>query len=151
VAKRTVKTLIEAAHDPVNGQVKAKTAKAQAAQLKDRKGLIYDLVALLTNTLPNAVSGITYQSKLDLVGNYLHELRTYAQSLKDAAATIREGYPAAAEEDEPLKALEDLSDILIEGAGRSEQYLAASRQFAPDLNNIRTEIHNQLTHLHAEI
>ena len=149
MAKRTVKSLIDAAHDPINGRIKVKTAKAQAEQLKDRKDLVYDLVALLTNTLHNQVSGITYGSKLDLVGNYLHELRTYALSLKDAASAIQEGYPSA--DDDPLVALSDLADVIIEGAQRSEQYLEASRKFASDLNNIRTEITNQLTHLHAEI
>jgi hypothetical protein len=142
VSKR-IKDFIADAHDPLHKVATGAPAKAE------RRELVYDLVALLTNTMNDKISGINFNTNLDLVGNYLHELRAYATSLKTAAAVIQDGYPTA--DDEPLMALQELSDILIEGANRSEQYLMASRQFATDLNNIRNEIASQVNHLHQEL
>ena len=143
MSKHNLKTLVADAHDPINKLPTGEQAKSE------RRDLVYSLVSLLTNTINTKVSGTVYNTNLDLVGNYFHELRAYAQSLREATAVIKEGYPT--NNDEPLDALLELADVIVEGANRSEQYLLASRQFATDLNNIRNEIANQVNHLHQEL
>jgi len=133
-------------HDPIIGHT-SKGAGKQAA--KERKDMVEDLAILLQNTLEDRVSGMQFLSKVDLVGNYLHTLRTYAESLKTAAQGIQDAHPEG--QNEPLEALVSLSDVLLEGARMSEQYLDAVKQFATDLNNIRTEINTQVSNLHWEL
>ena len=135
--------------DPANDVRAPRTAKARQAAVKDRADLVEDLALLLQNTLSTKVSGVTFLAQVDLAGNYLHELRAYAASLKNAATVIQEAH--ADGPNEPLQALVDLSDLLVEGAGRTEQYLHAIRAFSIDLDSIRNEMTTQVVHLHQEL
>jgi hypothetical protein len=150
MAKRTLKDLQATAHDPINGvDLMAVKPQAKIAAAKARKELVHDIVLLLQNTMNERVSGIHFGAKIDLAGNYLHDLRTYAQSLAGAATTIKTEHPTA--DDSALEALIELSQLLVEGAARSETYLTAVRQFSQDLDGIKNELTTQLYNLHGEL
>jgi hypothetical protein len=136
-------------HDPVNGKLDAIGAVNKLSMADQRKELVDDLLKLLQSTVEDKVHGIRFLTQVDLVGNYLHQLKEYAQSLRSASATLRENYPTS--NDQPLEALEALADIMLEGADRTAQYLEAVRPFSDDLNNIRANIYTQIQTLYAEI
>lgn len=140
-------------HDKVTGKNHDPIArKAEAKGAAQRKDLLEDAMILLQNTVDDKVSGVHFQAKLDLVGNYLHELEKYATSLKDAMTAIQENHPAVAGgTDEPLQALTALSEVLVEGAGRSREYLGELKAFANDLNAIRGNIYTQMQLIHTEL
>jgi hypothetical protein len=140
-------------HDRASGRgYDPTTRKVDAKNANQRKDLLEDAMILLQNTVDDKVSGMQFQTKLDLVGNYLHELEKYASSLKDAMTAIQENHPAPPEgSDEPLQALTVLSEVLIEGAARSKEYLAELKAFANDLQVIRDNIYTQMQLIHTEL
>ena len=141
-------------HDPMS---RAKSndpisRKADAGAAAQRKDLLEDSMILLQNSIDNKVSGILFQTKLDMVGNYLHELEAYAASLKNAMLAIQENHPSpVSDNDEPLMALSTLAEVLVEGASRSKEYLTELRAFAADLNTIRTNMYTQMQIIHQEL
>lgn len=117
---------------------------------KARKALVEDLLVLLQNTLDDKISGVRFGAGVDSLQNRVHEIQTYAASLKEAAAAIETGYPSG-EQDVPLSEIEDLCNILSEGAEAVAQHLDEIRKFSDDLGRIKAEFHGQITTLFQEV
>jgi len=115
-----------------------------------RKELVSDLVTLLQSTVETKMSGVTFSGNVDLVGNYLYELKSYIDGLKEACNSILQNYPNN-ENDSSLIDLVSLCDVALEGSDRAESYLNELKMFSTDMQTIKGHIYNQLMVLHAEI
>lgn len=120
---------------------------------EQRHQLLEDLMVMLQSTAWDQLSGHPFMVNVDRVGNHLHELVTYAASLKDACDSVRESYPVPDTDatEDVLDTINDLCDVLIEGVNRVNGYLGAVRTFGNDLDSIRDEIYNQAVVLDQEL
>jgi len=118
-----------------------------------RNDLVENLVTLLQNTIESKISGITFNSKIDLIENYLFDLKTYADSLKEASNTIAQDYPSVKYPDsnDSLAEISDICDVITEGINRVNEYTSAIKTFGNDLNNIKTALYTHIQTLHTEL
>lgn len=136
-------------HDPTDNKVYDSSGKVVRNTTQIRKGLVEDFLELLQSSL-NDKLGMSYINQIDIFENYLFEMETYVNSLKDAAQTITSNYPSN-ENDQPLNDLCDLSDVLIEGIGRVKDYIEAIKLFDNDLKVIKSEMYTHIQTLFQEI
>lgn len=115
-----------------------------------------ELVEMLYNSLTNNVSKVSaqeYFAKIDLTGNFLHDIEGFANGLKEAVSAILDNHPNDSENscDSDLMRILDLCDALVTGANISSQYLESLKDFGNDLNTIKSELHNCLVNIHREL
>lgn len=124
--------------------------KVVADPEKERKALIEELTIRLQGTADSNLSGIKLASSIDVVGNQLFEMITYAQSLHNAVSTIEKNYPNEDSQD-LFDEMKTVCEAVVEGASRTQEYIDGAKNFAKDLDGIRSSMWDKIQKLHWEI
>lgn len=115
-----------------------------------------DLMEMFYNSLANNVNKVSsneFLSKVDLCGNFLHEINSFAGSLYDAAEAILSNHPNENENsaDDELTKILDLCEALKNGVEITNQYLDSMKDFGNDLDTIKSELNTSLVNIHREL
>ena len=136
-------------HDNVTGGVLDSTGAVASNPAEKRKEALEGILVQMQNSLGDILSGATFTGRLDLAGNRLFEISSYANDLKNAMQTLVTDLPT--DHDEDIHEIIDICDAILVGVDRTGQYLEAAKQFSSDLNNIQSEMYTKLQSLHTEI
>jgi hypothetical protein len=115
-----------------------------------------ELLEMFYNTLTSNVAKVSsheFLAKVDLCGNFLHDIEGFANSLSGAVEAILSNHPNDGENscDSELQTIMDLCTALNNGVEITNQYIESMKAFGNDLDTIKSELNNSLVGIHGEI
>ena len=115
-----------------------------------RRELVEGLLTSMQSSLHSNLSGDSFKSNVDLIGNELHKIDSYVDSLKIAVGEILVNHPIQDDADTFLKDIVDLCDVMVEGTNRVNEYLETVKGFSSNIDSIRSELYSKMKALYGE-